>query len=523
MLGGFRPAHSGFPRAVQPRPVSISTLAWITGLLALAAAVAAHGWRRGRLLDRSRAEPWPRMAGWEWSLLLLLTAAGAAALIVPSHWRYTRYGIDSYDMGIYAHAFWNALHGFGFFNSPEGLDHLNCHASPGLYFLLPVYAALPNSFTLLMLNSLALAVGAIPAYVLARRCIGPFVSLCCSAIYLVNPALRSLNYDIHEVTFAVPLLLWAMLFLQLRRTWSLLLMLLLAASFKEDVGIVVSFCGLYAALFQRRVHLGTLVVLLGILWVVFGVGAFIPYFGGDFGSGYFERYRALGDSWIEVVLSPILRPGALLASVSSEATQRYLIMVLAPFAFLPIFAPAELLLALPPLAVNILAHDTVMRSGTFHYEALLLPGLYVAFVAAVTRIAALTAGDPMRAARLRQRAFSALIALALGALVAANVRFNQSIGRPLLLGVDGDPARAELDAIVARVPADVPVVSPQHVQPHLSNRRVSVYLNNIDDFSEDHPPFHYAVVPNTARQPPPAYELEWQGEVYSLFRLRSGG
>jgi uncharacterized membrane protein len=520
MLGGYRPAHSGFPRPVQRRPVSGPTLLWTAILLAALGTVTVHS-RRYAHAHRAARERLPRLARWEWIVLYGLTAAAACVFIIPSYWRYMRYGIDSYDIGIYTHAFWNALQGYGMFNSPEGLDHLNCHASPGLYLLLPAYALIPDSFTLLVLNSVALAIGAIPAYLIARRRLGSPTSFCCAAIYLVNPALRSLNYDVHEVTFAVPLLLWAMLFIQLRRTAPMLVALVLAMMFKEDIGIVVSFCGLYVAAFQRRVHLGVAMVLLGMLWVVVGIGVIVPYFGGDHASGYFDRYRALGDTWIEVVLSPLLRPGALMAIASSATTQRYLVMVLAPFAFLPVLAPAELILALAPFAVNVLSQDEVMRSGTYHYEALLLPGLYVAFVATVTRLSALALGDSLHAAPPRRRAVAVTLTVALGALVGANLRLNQTIGRPLLLGVDGDPARAELDAIVARVPPDVPAVSPQHVQPHLSNRRVSVYLNNVDDFSNDHPPFHYAVVPNTAQPPPATYELEWQGAVYSLYRLRA--
>lgn len=519
MLGGYRPAHTGFPRPTPRRPVSASTLLWIVVVVFASSAVAWHRARYARAGNSAR-ESWPRLARWERALLVALTGAAASIFLLPSYWRYTSYGIESYDIGIYTHAFWNALHGYGLFNSPEGLDHLNCHASPGLYLLLPAYVLAPHPFTLLVLNSLALVAGTIPAYLIARRRLGPAASLCCSALYLVNPALRSLNYDIHEVTFAVPLLLWAMLFLLLRRTTPMLVMLILAMLFKEDIGIVVVFCGLYAAVFQRRVHLGIIVMLLGVLWVLVGVGLIVPYFGGDHASGYFDRYRALGDTWMEVVLSPILRPGALLAIASSATTCRYLVMVLAPFGFLPIFAPAELLLALAPLAVNVLSHDEVMRSGMYHYEALLLPGLYVAFVATVARLSARALGDARIATQLRRRAVAGIQLLALGALVAANLRLNPSIGRALLLGVDGDPARAELDAIVARVPPDVPVVSPQHVQPHLSNRRVSVYLNNVDDFRDDHPPFHYAVVPNAAQPPPETYELAWQGTVYSLFRLR---
>jgi uncharacterized membrane protein len=298
------------------------------------------------------------------------------AFVIPSYWRYGHYGIESFDIGIYSHAFWNALHGHGLFNSPEGMDHLSGHASPGLYLLLPAYALAPNPFTLLALNGIALAAGTMPAYLIARRRLNAVPSFGCAAIYLLNPALRSLNYDVHEVTFAIPFLLWALLLLQLRRTGPMLATVFVAILFKEEIGILACCFGLYAAVRQRRVHLGIVLALLGLLWVVIGIGLIIPYFGGSHASAYFDRYRELGDTWIEVVLSPVLRPGALMALLFSASTQRYFAMTLAPFAFLPILAPAELVLALSPLAVNVLSHDEVMRSGAYHYDALILPGLY---------------------------------------------------------------------------------------------------------------------------------------------------
>ena len=94
------------------------------------------------------------------------------------------------------------------------------------------------------------------------------------------------------------------------------------------------------------------------------------------------------------------------------------------------------------------------------------------------------------------------------------------MGRGLFADIDGDPARSEIDAIVGRVPADVPVVSPQHVQPHLSDRSVSAYLRPNGDFSGAHPPYQYVVLPSVAPRPPEQYEIAWRGTAYSLFRLR---
>lgn len=517
MLGSYRPTVSPFPPDFVHHSFSWTALLVVAVLLSAVAAIGVH-WRWSAAgATRDGRRPVAQLPAWEWVMLLAVTACAAAVFLAPSYFRYTNYGVRSFDIGIYSHAFWNALHGNGLFNSPEGMDHLSNHASPGLYLLLPVYALAPNVFTLLALNGLALASTVIPAYLIARHTFGAAVSLGCLAVFLTNPALRSLNYDVHEVVFAVPLLMWAMLFLQCRRGGLMLLMLALAMLFKEDIGVLVCFIGAYILLFQRRPHIGVAVILLGVAWVVAGINIVVAYHGGTHDE-FSTRYSQLGSNWREVLLSPVLRPAALAATVGSRAALDYLIMVLSPFGFLPLLAPKELLLSLSPLIVNILSTSEAMRSGTFHYEALLLPTLFFAFVVGVSRLSALTTAAAPRTGYVN----TAIQAAVLIVLVVANVTLQRSLGRALLLGVDGDPARAELDAIVAQIPPDVPVVSPQNLQPHLSNRTVSAYLNNVDDFRTDRPPFHYAVLPSGANPPPPEYELAWQGHTYSLYRLRAG-
>lgn len=344
-----------------------------------------------------------------------------------------------------------------------------------------------------------------------------------SRVYLLNPALRALNYDVHEISFAVPLLLWTLLFLQCRRAVPMLAALSLALLYKEDVGVSAGFVGVYLILFQRRFHLGTAVILLGLAWVVAGINLIIPYHRGNHAHLTMNRYSALGDDWIELLLSPVRRPSVFFDIVCSRATARYLASVLVPFAFLPLLAPAELMLAVPPLAQNILSAQIEMRSGAYHYDALVVPALYLAFVVAVARLCALGA---RLAARRRMPetadgvAAPRFFALLVVALVVASHVLARPPTRGLLRDVDGDPARAEIDEIVARVPAEVSVVSPQNVQPHLSDRTVSAYLDDASTFSDEHPPFAYAVRPASVTAPPSRYELAWQGRSYSLFRLR---
>jgi uncharacterized membrane protein len=456
----------------------------------------------------------PALSRNEWAVLGGLVIVAAAAFLVPSALRYASYGIRNVDLGIYAHGFRNALHGHGLFNSPEGMDHLSSHASPGLYLLLPFYALAPHPLTLLWLNGLALVCGVIPAYLMARRRLSAAASGLCDAVYLVNPALAALNYEVHEISFAVPLVLWTLLFLQCRRAGLMVLTLVLALLWKENVGVFACFLGGYVCLAQRRLHLGVAVMLLGVLAVVAGIHLVIPYFGGSHANKTMIRYAALADDWPGLLLAPIRRPAVFFGIVFSESSARYLASVLSPFGFLPLLSPADLLLALPPLAENILDPEGRMRSGLFHYDALLLPVLFAAFVAGLARLSAWVRrrGRPALAAR------ASVLLPAL--LVAASPLLHRAADGGLLRDVAGDPARGEIDAILARIPAEAPVISPPHIQPHVSDRLVSAYFTDVGDLAGDRPVFDYAIVPASAHPVPATYESVWQGTAYSLLRRR---
>ena len=497
----------------QPPPCLSSRYLALSGALLMAiAAVAVHGWWFARAKEAALKQPLPHPRPLEWGALAGMMAIAAVVFLGSSALRYARFGVRNVDLGMYAHAFWHALHGNGLFNSPEGMDHLSSHASPGLYLLLPLYALAPHPLTLLSLNSLALISGAIPAYLIARRRLGVLASLLCAALYLVNPALSALNYEVHEISFAVPLFLWTLLFLQCRRAGLMLLTLLLAVLWKENVGVSAIFLGAYALVVQRRVHVGVGVMLLGLLVVVAGIHLVVPYFGGSHANKTMIRYAALADDWSGLLLSPLRRPAAFFGTVFSGATAEYLMRVLSPFVFLPLLSPLDLFVAIPPLAENILAGDGSMRSGQHHYEALILPVFYVAFVAGLARLCARASvwGGPAVAGR------GAL--LLLSALLVANPLLHHAAGRGLLRDIDGDPARGEIEALLARIPPGAAVISPQHIQPHVSDRVVSAYFNGVGDLAGDPPVFEWAVVPSSVSALPATYELVSEGVSYSLYR-----
>src|ERR1700730_4863452 len=88
------------------------------------------------------------------------------ALSVLRHESYHSFG---FDLGLFNQTFWNTTQGRPFestMSQAQPIPHslLGDHFSPIFFFLMPFYFAFPHPETLLVLQTLALALGAWPIY-----------------------------------------------------------------------------------------------------------------------------------------------------------------------------------------------------------------------------------------------------------------------------------------------------------------------------------------------------------------------
>src|SRR5437879_2663091 len=85
----------------------------------------------------------------------------------------------AWDLGVYDQSMYSTVHyGRLFFSTvewpytmsvvPAGTQ-LAVHFSPVLFLLLPIYAVFPSPVTLLVLKTIAVALGAFPVYLMGRR------------------------------------------------------------------------------------------------------------------------------------------------------------------------------------------------------------------------------------------------------------------------------------------------------------------------------------------------------------------
>lgn len=283
---------------------------------------------------------------------------------------------NGFDLGIFDYAAWNNLHGNFFSANFIGLKSLFAiHFQPILLPLGLVYLIWPDAKALLLIQSIVLAMGAVPIYWLAQKQLNDWVGVAFAVVYLLFPALQGANlFEFHPVTLAVGFLAWAYWYLHDGKFGLFLLFSLLALACQEDVFLIVGMLGFYLFVTQKDKR-GLWVGLLSFAGFLFLSMLVIPGFSGGQTHFGLHRYQALGQTIPEVLLTLVTRPQFVWNYIWSEPDKaRYITHLLAPVAYLSLLDPLTLLITTPTLAMNLLSSlPTSYALDRFHYSAVLVP------------------------------------------------------------------------------------------------------------------------------------------------------
>ncbi|MBI2039025.1 MAG: DUF2079 domain-containing protein [Candidatus Niyogibacteria bacterium] len=407
--------------------------------------------------------------------------------------RHADFQTQAWDMGIFQQTFWNTIHGRVMQNTIEEIpNHLGIHMSPLLFLLVPGFALFPSPYYLLVIQTLALALGAIPAYLLALHILkNRRLALFFAGAYLLYPPLHWVNwFDFHEIAFFVPLALGGLYFLEQRRWGWAWIFLILAASTKEDAILAVAAIGFwlfvkkyplstvyppkgltFGFLTKERIH-GALLLTVMLGYFIIATKLIMPALGG--GLVRLDRYAELGETSLAIVKNLLLHPSLLIQTVITVEKINYVFWLLASFAFLPLAAGRALILAAPGFLENLLTAFKFQFSSFYQYDAILIPALLVA---------SLYGFDRLRVRWPKQEKVFASIFLIIvgGAFV-----LRSPIG-PLSFPTEffrANPHRDAYRAMIREVPNEASVAAYTNLIPHLSNRE-HVYMLGQEPFTAD--------------------------------------
>ncbi|GAA3944311.1 DUF2079 domain-containing protein [Actinomadura viridis] len=285
-----------------------------------------------------------------------------------------------FDLGIFD----QAVRAYAAFEAPivpikgPGFNLLGDHFHPIIALLAPLYWVWPDPVTLLVAQAALIAVSVVPITRYALRRLGTGTGLIMSAMYGLSWGVHgAIGFDFHEIAFAVPMLAFAMVALAEHRwtaaaAWTLPLIFV-----KEDMGLTVAAVGAYLWWRGSR-RTGALLVVIGLVAVAFTVKVFLPYFNTN---GF--SYSAFVEGGPVRALT-----GLPLGFGEHPGKAMPIIMVLIITCGATLRSPLTLLV-IPGLLPRLISDNPFHWSiGGVHYNAPLMPILFVATISALPAFAA---------------------------------------------------------------------------------------------------------------------------------------
>ncbi|MBB5120104.1 membrane protein [Streptomyces eurocidicus] len=332
------------------------------------AAAAPGGRLRAHALRAPRLDPY-WVAG---ALFVLFTTLSVC--------RHRRMLTMSWDLGIFE----QAIRGYAHLRAPvadlkgPGTNILGDHFSPVTALLAPLYRLFPGPVVLLVAQAALFALSAAPVTRLAAGLLGRKRGLAIGIAYGLSWGVqRAVDFDFHEIAFAMPLLAFSLEAVVRRRwraatAWALPLVLV-----KEDLGITVAAIGLVILIRLRGTRREPKPAAFAIGLVAFGLasaalafGVIIPGFNNDGSYDYWTKIAA---------------DGGPAPTIPADTAIRTLLWLLLPTTGLLALRSPLLIVALPTLAWRFASHDDHYWGTDWHYSAVLMPVVFIALTDALTR------------------------------------------------------------------------------------------------------------------------------------------
>jgi uncharacterized membrane protein len=387
--------------------------------------------------------------------------------------RHFMFRTHALDLGYYVQLTWSLARGHGPYVSLPEMHAWGDHLSPIMYLFVPGFWLLPGATVLLVGQSIALALGALPVFGLARQRLGDERPAAAFAVlYLLNPSLHGINVrDFHAAALAIPLLLAALYFADAGRPWLFLAATILTLTCREDAALPVIGLGAWLALGRRRGLAGTTTAVGAAILLAVEIRWVIPHFRHE-AYVHLWRYARFGHSLGEIVLTLITHPFRTLGELFTVGRLVYIVAMLAPLGFLSLLGGWDLVGVLPALAQNLLSSDPVLFNHRAQYQAFVLPFVILAAIAGYARLAA---------ARRRGQGPVAIVvtAFALSLVLSSSLANDLAVARwwPRL-------EQRTAYRMLAQVPAAASVSAQDRYVPHLSLRRLvtvfPVALDRVD-------------------------------------------
>jgi uncharacterized membrane protein len=329
----------------------------------------------------------------KWLLLLISTYVVVMSFVVLL--RFYTFRTNAFDLGIFNQAFSTALKGKLFYETPDQYiipsgSFLGTHFSLLMFLLLPIYALFPFPQTLLITQTVVVALAAVPIYLIAQRILGKGkLPLVIAGAYLLNPATLNMNlFDFHLEAF-LPFFLGMFFYGYLVKKWKTYATFLILSLVTIDFAPIMVGAICLAHFFrsvsvrssvrwgiriggtrkQRIILLSTIVLSLLVFYLTLSLSGIF--------SGKSTNVQQILSGFVQSPSSP----------TDNLLKLQFWYLALVSVMFLPFLAPSQLVMIGPWFLVTILGSVSTDYSFGYQYAgAYVVPYLIIASIYGVAKL-----------------------------------------------------------------------------------------------------------------------------------------
>jgi len=312
--------------------------------------------------------------------------------------RHKHYLTTGFDLGIFD----QVVRDYSRFQAPivplkaPGYNLLGDHFHPILVLWAPLYWIWDDPRMLLLAQAALLAVSMMPIHRFTRRRLGGTAALWVAGLYGLSwPLQRMVQFDVHEIAFAVPLIALVIDAVDRRARWLTWLCCLGLLLTREDMGALVLLIGVLVAVREVRLGLdrqlrprrddvlhGLALMALGVFGYWLATSVVIPHFSDGLGFVYWT-FPALGPDPASALRFMITQPWSVLVLLVTPFRKTQTLLALGSSTLFTALGSRWILLTAPFLAQRFLNSRELLWNTNFHYSAVLAPILFAAGVETV--------------------------------------------------------------------------------------------------------------------------------------------
>lgn len=253
----------------------------------------------------------------------------------------------------------------------EQINRIGYHFDPLMVIFAPLYWIFPYADVLIIGQSIFLALGSIPIFIIGRHVFrktsySNLMGLVFGLMFLMYRPLHQISlFDFHPVALGVVLMGLLLCSIIVNKGRYFIGLAILSYTVKENITLLTACISMYIIVIQKRLLDGFRGLVVSIVSFIFLLRFLIPAFGSQhhFASGYFT---------LDVMTN--------VQKIFSPATFLYMREILQPLGFIPLIAPQFTFMPISEWMINILSSNSNMRLLKYHYLALIIPFIFVGLI-----------------------------------------------------------------------------------------------------------------------------------------------